>query len=100
MFGQNVGKAMTREDHIQVMNAKNFLVPLANVRKIQEMAPPLIINAPPDSVVDTSSLQIRLQERQQEEQMVTTLVSHTIQDAVKARKAKGVRPSFKNSKAM
>ena len=86
MFGQNVGKAMTKEDHIQLMNASKFLVSLSNVRKIQELAPPIKIEAPVDSTVDTSILEIRLMERHQEEQMTTTLVNHTLQDAVKARR--------------
>lgn len=86
MFGQNVGKAMTKEDHIQLMNASKFLVPLSNVRKIQELAPPIKIDAVPDSVVDTAALEIRLMERHQEELMTSALINHTIQDAVKARR--------------
>jgi len=77
---------MTREDHIQLMNARNFLVPLTNVRKIQELAPPIKIDAVTDSTIDTSILELRLTERHQEEQMTAALVNHTLQDAVKARR--------------
>jgi hypothetical protein len=85
MFGQNVGKAMTKEDHLQLLQAHRYLVPLKQFREIQQLAPPIKEDPIPDSQLDTSIAELRRKQREQEEKMGETLINHTLQDAVKAK---------------
>lgn len=84
MAGRNIGKSMTKEDYHQVMNAQQFLVPMKTFRSIQSLAVPIAITTiPEDSNIDTSIMELRKKEREQEEKMASVLATHTIQEAVK-----------------
>ena len=84
MAGRNIGKSMTKEDYHQVMNAQQFLVPMKTFRSIQSLAVPIAITTiPEDSNIDTSIMELRKKEREQEEKMANVLATHTIQEAVK-----------------
>ena len=84
MAGRNIGKSMTKEDYHQVMNASQFLVPMKTFRSIQSLAVPIVINTiPEDSHIDTTIIELRKQEREQEEKMASILATRTIQEAVK-----------------
>jgi hypothetical protein len=88
MFGQNVMKPMTKEDAIQIANARNFLVPLNSYRNQLKLKPDLnkINSFPENSHVNVEALQIRLEQQKQEEQLSKNLMRSTLEDMIEANK--------------
>ena len=90
MFGQNVGRAMTKEDHIQVMNANKFLVPMKTVRELQSMAVPVALDTSLDPQCNThfniEEYKYRLEQQENDKKMQETLINNAIRGAIDARK--------------
>lgn len=90
MFGQNVGKAMTKEDHIQVMNANKFLVPMKTVRELQSLAVPVALDTSLDPQCNThfniEEYKYRLEQQENDKKMQEILINNAIRGAIDARK--------------
>lgn len=90
MFGQNVGRAMTKEDHIQVMNANKFLVPMKAFRELQSMAVPVALDTSLVPQCNThfniEEYKLRLEQQENDKKMQETLINNAIRGAIDARK--------------
>jgi hypothetical protein len=90
MFGQSVGRAMTKEDHLQVMNANKFLVPMKTVRELQSMAVPVALDTSLDPQCNThfnmQEYKIRLEQQENDKKMQEQFIQNTIRGAIDARK--------------
>ena len=90
MFGQSVGRAMTKEDHLQVMNANKFLVPMKTVRELQSMAVPVAMDTSLDPQYNTrfniEEYKLRLEQQENDKKMQETLIHNAIKGAIDARK--------------
>ena len=90
MFGQNVGRAMTKEDHIQVMNAHKFLVPMNVFRELQSMSVPVALDTSLDPQCNThfnmEEYKLRLEQQENDKKIQEQFIQNTIRGAIDARK--------------
>lgn len=86
-MGQNMMRAMTRDDAIRISNYRNQLVPLSAFRKHLELRIPLEEAESKDelTVMDKSLKNLRICEKKAEERMAKELINSTLQSVVSAR---------------
>jgi hypothetical protein len=90
MIGQNMMRAMTKEDAIRISNYRNQLVPLSAFRKHLELRTALEDTDSKDelTVMDNSLKNLRLCEKKAEERMAQELINSTLQAVIKSKKKK------------
>jgi len=90
MFGQSVGRAMTKEDHLQLMNVRNFLVPMKTARELQKIMVPVTLDTSLDPQCNThfniDEYKRRLEQQENDIKMQDALITNTIRGAIDARK--------------
>ena len=88
MFGQSVGRAMTKEDHLQLMNVRNFLVPMKTARELQKIMVPVTLDTShaANSHFNIEEYKLRLEQQENDKKMQDALITNTIRGAIDARK--------------
>jgi hypothetical protein len=90
MFGQNVMKSMTKEDAIQISNARKFLVPLSHFRDMNKLKPKLndMSKVSEDTEIHAEILKLRLEEIKKDEDLCNHMIRTTLSDVIKNNKNK------------
>jgi hypothetical protein len=81
---------MTKEDALQIANAKSFLIPLQQYRNQLKMKPDVnkIESFPENSEVHIETLQLRIEQQKQEEQLSRQLMKNSLENMLETRRKK------------